>query len=40
MPWKGKKKVQAVDEDLEIEIIMRVEVIYEDMSKAIVGIEP
>ena len=40
MPWKGNKKVQTVDEDLEIEIITQVEVIYEDMSKAIAGIEP
>ena len=38
MPWKGKKKVQAVDEDPEIEVIMRVEVIYED-TKAVTGSE-
>ena len=39
MPRKGKKKIQATEEDPEIEIITRVEVIYED-TKAITGIEP
>ena len=39
MPRKQKKKVQAADEELEIEIIIWVEVIYED-TKAIMGIEP
>ena len=39
MPHKHKKKVQAANEDLKIEIITRVEVIYED-TKAVTGIEP
>ena len=39
MPRKGKNKVQAMDEYPEIEIITRVEAIYED-TKAITGIEP
>ena len=39
MPKKGKKKVQAADEEPEIEIITRVEVIYED-TKAVTCIEP
>ena len=39
MPRKGKKKVQAADEDPEVEVIMRVEVIYED-TKAVTGSEP
>ena len=29
MPRKGKKKVQATEEDPEVEVIMRVEMIYE-----------
>ena len=39
MPQKQKKKTQAVDEEPEIEIITRVEVIYED-TKAVMDIEP
>ena len=39
MPRKGKKKMKAEEEDPEIEIIMRVEVIYED-TKSVTGIEP
>ena len=39
MPWKQKKKVQAVDEEREIEMITRVKVIYED-TKAVKGIAP
>ena len=39
MPRKQKKKVQAADEEPEIEIITRVEVIYED-TKVVMGIEP
>ena len=39
MPWKQKKKVQEADEEPEIEIITRVEVIYED-TKVVTGIEP
>ena len=36
---KGKKKVQATDEELEIEIITRVEVIYEN-NKVVTCVEP
>ena len=39
MPQKQKKKVQAANEVPEIEIVTRVEVIYED-TKAVMGIEP
>ena len=39
MPKKGKKKVQATDEEPEIDVINRVEVIYED-TKVVTGIEP
>ena len=39
MPRKGNKKVQAADEDPEIEIIKRVEVIYKD-TKAVTCIKP
>ena len=39
MPWKQKKKVKATDEELEIEMITRVKVIYED-TKAVKGIAP
>ena len=35
---KQKKKAQAVDEEPEIEIITRIEVIYED-TKVVMGIE-
>ena len=30
MPRKGKKKAQAVEDDPEVEVITRVEIIYED----------
>ena len=39
MPRKRKKKVQAVEDDPEVEVITRVEIIYED-TKASTGIEP
>ena len=39
MTRKQKKKAQATEEEPEIEIITRVEVIYED-TKAITGIDP
>ena len=39
MPRKQKKKAQASEEELEVEVITRVEVIYKD-SKAIIGVEP
>ena len=44
MPWKGKNKVQAANKDPKIEIITRVEVIYEDTiyedTKVVTGSEP
>ena len=39
MPQKQKKKTQVAEEEPEVEIITRVEVIYED-TKAITGIDP
>ena len=39
MPQKQKKKAQATEEEPEVEIITRVEVIYED-TKAITWIDP
>ena len=39
MPWKQKKKAQAAEEEPEVEIITRIEVIYED-TKATTRIEP
>ena len=39
MPRKQKKKAQAAEEEPEVEVITRVEVIYED-TKAITGVEP
>ena len=39
MPWKQKKKAQAAKEEPEVEVITKVEVIYED-TKAIIGVEP
>ena len=30
MHRKGKEKAQALEDDLEVEIIMKVEIIYED----------
>ena len=38
MPRKQKKKAQAAEEEPEVEIITRIEVIYED-TKAITGVE-
>ena len=38
MPRKGKKKAQATEDDLKVEVIMRVEIIYED-TKATTGNE-
>ena len=39
MHRKGKKKVQAMEDDPEVEVIMRVEIIYKD-TKAFIGIDP
>ena len=39
MPRKQKKKAQSIEEEPEVEIITRVEVIYED-TKSITGIDP
>ena len=39
MPRKGKKKVQATKDDPNVEVITRVEIIYED-TKAFTDIEP
>ena len=39
MPRKQKKKAQAAEEEPEVEIITRIEVIYED-TKAITGFGP
>ena len=39
MPRKQKKKAQAAEEELEVEIVTKVEVIYED-TKATTGVEP
>ena len=39
MSQQQKKKAQAAEEEPEVEVITRVEVIYED-SKAITGVEP
>ena len=38
MPQKQKKKAQTTNEELEIEIITRVKIIYED-TKAITGLD-
>ena len=38
MPRKQKKKAQAAEEEPEVEIITRIEVIYED-NKAITGVD-
>ena len=38
MPKKGKKKVQTMGEDLEVEIVIKVEIIYED-TKAFTRVE-
>ena len=39
MPRKQKKKAQVAEEEPEVEVITRVEVIYED-TKATTGVEP
>ena len=39
MPHKQKKKAQEAEEEPEVEVITKVEVIYED-TKAITGVEP
>ena len=39
MPRKKKKNAQATEEEPEVELIIRVEVIYED-TKAFTGIDP
>ena len=39
MPRKQKKKSQVAEEEPEVEVITKVEVIYED-TKAIIGVEP
>ena len=39
MPWKGKKKVQAMEDDPEVKVITRVEIVYKD-TKAFTGIDP
>ena len=39
MPWKKKKNAQVAEEEPEVEVITKVEVIYED-TKAITGVEP
>ena len=39
MPWKHKKKAQADEEEPEVEIVTKVEAIYED-TKATTGVEP
>ena len=38
MPRKQKQKTQADEEELEVEVVTRVEVIYED-TKAITGVD-
>ena len=39
MPRKQKKKAQATEEEPEVEIVTKVDVIYED-TKATTGVEP
>ena len=39
MPRKQKKKAQATEEELEVEKVTKVEVIYED-TKSLTGVEP
>ena len=39
MPWKGKKKAQATEDDPEVQVITRVETIYE-YTKVVIGSEP
>ena len=39
MPKKGKKQVHATEDDLEVEIITKVEIIYEH-TKPFTGVQP
>ena len=39
MPKRQKKKAQVAEEELEVEVITRLEIIYED-TKATTGVEP
>ena len=39
IPKKGKKKAQATGNDLDVEILSKMEIIYKDM-KVIMGIDP
>ena len=39
MPWKQKKEAQAAEEEPEVEVITKVEVIYKD-TKATTRVEP
>ena len=39
MPQKGKKKAQATEDDPEVEVITRVEIIYE-YTKVVTGSDP
>ena len=39
MPKKGKKKAKVVEEESDLEIMTRVEIIYED-TKSVIGAEP
>ena len=39
MPKKGKKKGKVMGEDSDMEMLPRMEIIYED-TKAIIGVEP
>ena len=39
MPKKGKKKAQATGDDLDVEIVSKMEIIYRD-TKSIAGVEP
>ena len=38
MPKKGKKKAKVVEEDSDVEIMLRIEIIYED-TKSVTGAE-
>ena len=38
MPKKGKKKSQATRDDLDVKIVSKMEIIYED-TKSVIGIE-
>ena len=39
MPKKGKKKAQATGDDPDVDIVSKIEMIYED-TKSITGVEP